>query len=57
MSGDTLAGLLASAQARIQGAYDSAVAVYKQDGGDYNAGRVDGLKEALQILGETLPKG
>ena len=35
---------------RLEAAYEDAVRVYREDGGDYNAGRVDGLKQALELI-------
>lgn len=35
---------------RLGVAYDDALRVYREDGGDYNAGRVEGLKQALEII-------
>jgi len=57
MSADVLATLLCSAEGRIRGAYEDALRVYHEDKGDWNAGRVDGLKQALELIAETLPKG
>jgi len=33
---------------KLQAAYEDALRVYRLDGGDYNAGRVDGLKQAIE---------